>query len=144
VSRIPFPYIKRAPSVYHDGEDRVLEYDARLIDEDKRATLTLKAGFRYRASTPRFAWSFFAPSDCKEWGPLGHDGLYQCMGDPASRPDIIEVEPAGVTWTRAEADRAFRKWMLREGVKAGKARRAYYAVRVFGGSSWKLPGSGAR
>jgi hypothetical protein len=141
---LPFPVSKRKPVVHMDGEYRVLEQMHRLYSERKQAMLTLKPGFRYYASIPRRAWSLIAPSDCGEHGPAGHDALYQSGGDPGSRPDICEVTPAGTTWTQKEADEDFRDWMKHEGMKPRHIRRAYWAVRMFGASSFKKPGAGAR
>ena len=40
-------------------------------------------------------------------------------------------------WSRKEADQVFGRLMREAGVSKIKRRMAYYAVRWFGGSSWK-------
>lgn len=119
-----------------DGEERVLAEDRSLYSARKNATITLKAGFRYRASVPRVFWAFRAPSDCREHGPLGHDGLYQCTGDPSRLPEWISVEPAGVTWTRGEADLEFHDWQLLDGVASHVAEENTAGVRIAGWWAW--------
>lgn len=134
------------PLCRHEGEDRVLENDEyRLWSPRKQATLIVKKGFRFRASSPRPLWWLFAPSDCSEPGSLGHDALYQSQGDPDSRPDICAVEPAGTRWGKVDSDHDYNFWMRRD-PKMKQWRRPFVfgGVYVVGWVAWFKNGAGAR
>ena len=65
------------------------------------------------ASVPRFFWRY-----CHDW--------------------IYRTHPDG--WTKPEADQMFRDLLLEDGVAPRRARRAYWGVKLFGGSSWRQGG----
>lgn len=79
------------------------------------------AGFQTDgASVPRFFWRILPPMG-RYWRPaVLHDYLYR----------------AG-TCSRFLADAVFRDAMRADGVSAWKRLAMYYAVRVFGGRSWR-------
>lgn len=135
--REAFPANGKRPVVVHDGEFRVLQRDFALYSKRKGAVLKLKKGFRFYASIPRPFWSVIAPSDCGDPASGGHDALYQSGGDPATRPDICEVYPAGTTWKRGEADGDFADWMKHDEKKGTVRVLAWLGVRIGGRSSWK-------
>lgn len=79
------------------------------------------------ASVPRFFWRWvFPPNDERaQKAAFAHDFVYR-------------THPAG--WTKAEADKMFYDLLIVEGMPKKYARRAYYGVKFFGGSSWKAGG----
>jgi len=80
------------------------------------------------ASVPRLLWPLVAPFELSVAAPLVHDWLYRHGG---VLPDT------GVTRARKACDQLFLKIMIEEGVPVWRARAAYHAVRLFGGSSFK-------
>ena len=87
-------------------------------------TFIVPAGFESDgASVPRFLWSSVSPQiDPRTLaGAIGHDFLYR-------------RHPAG--WTRAEADDFFYDVIREDGLSWWKAQKAYWGVRLFGGSAW--------
>lgn len=94
--------------------------------------LTIPAGFTLNlASIPRPLWWLIASHELGLIGPLVHDFLYGCQGNPGPACDP-ERE-----FTRKEADRFFLETMKREGVKRLKRQAAYRAVRWFGHFAWR-------
>lgn len=94
--------------------------------------LTVPKGFECDgASVPRFFWSSVSPQiDPRTLaGAIGHDFLYR-------------MHPAG--WTRAEADDFFYDLIREDGLSWWKAQKAYWGVRLFGGSAWSEKQQGGR
>lgn len=79
------------------------------------------------ASVPRFFWRYvFPPGDTHAMrAAFCHDWIYR-------------THPDG--WTKQEADQMFRDFLLEDGVAPRRARRAYWGVKLFGGSSWRQGG----
>ena len=119
--------------MHEEIEIRVHQEDARgnvytLIKSIKWHGLTVPAGFESDgASVPRFFWRYvFPPGDSRAmFAAFIHDFIYR-------------THPQG--WTRKAADEAFRSLLLEDGVSKSRARRAYWGVRLFGGSSWEAGG----
>lgn len=91
--------------------------------------LEIPAGFESDgASVPRIFWSsVFPPGDSKALRPaMIHDFIYR-------------THPHG--WTRKMADEAFYDLLVRGGVSKWRATKAYWGVRLFGGSAWKAGGN---
>jgi len=103
-----------------------------VIDEDLW-TITVPAGYRFdRASIPTVAGVLVTKDSLGCVGPLVHDALYGCDGEP--EPAMGEYEPTCDPWrrfTRLEADQVFRAVMLEDNIKPWRARLAYWAVRLF-------------
>ena len=76
------------------------------------------------ASVPRFFWRWvFPPGDSRAMlAAFAHDFVYR-------------THPQG--WTKADADQMFYDLLRQNGVPYLNAKRAYYGVKFFGGSSWK-------
>ncbi len=94
-------------------------------------TLTVPAGFTSDgASVPEFLWISVSPAIDRRTlaGAVGHDYLYR-------------TTPAG--WTRKEADDFFYDLIRADGLSWWKAQKAYWGVRLFGGSSWQGKGKSA-
>ena len=90
----------------------------------KGKVLTVPAGFKSDgASVPRFFWrSVFPPGDTRALrAAFAHDFIY--------RTHPFE-------WSKAEADEMFYDLLREDGVKWFAAQKAYWGVRLFGGSSW--------
>lgn len=127
-SRLPAPVLTYLP----EREVWRLEEDYMYVDGPTR--LTVAAGFEFDlASVPRAFWWLISPFELSVTAPLMHDWLYAYGG----RPPPGAAEPPR-TYTRKEADQLFRRIMEQEGVPAWRRTLAYYAVRLFGGSGWKV------
>lgn len=85
------------------------------------------------ASIPRIAWPIVAPTDPGvRAAALIHDYFY--------REKVSRLQNAGslaTKVTRKIADEIFYQELLDGNVPKWKARAMYYAVRLFGGGSWK-------
>lgn len=96
-------------------------------------TLTIPKGYTLDlASVPRVLWWFISSFELGLIGPLLHDFLYQCKGEPGTA-----IRPPR-TFTRQQVDRIFLAVMEREGVSAIRRRLAYIAVRLFGAHAWRV------
>ena len=87
--------------------------------------LTVPAGFESDgASVPRFLWSTVSPAlDPRTLrAAIAHDYLYR-------------TTPPG--WTRKEADELFYDFCREDGLSWWASQKAYWGVRIFGGSSWQ-------
>ena len=87
--------------------------------------LTVPAGFQCDgASVPRFLWSSVSPAiDPRTLrAAVVHDYLYR------NAPE---------NWTRKDADELFYDFIREDGLSWWKSQKAYWGVRLFGGSSWK-------
>lgn len=90
-------------------------------------TIVIPEGFRCDlASVPRLVWWLIAPFDLSIAAPVVHDFLYRYGGLLASGQVLI----------RAEADRLMLELMERERVPRWRRVLAFWAVRLFGRSSW--------
>ena len=93
-------------------------------------------------SVPQIAWSLtgIRPDGLNRAASLVHDWIYGFGGIiPLDSHQILENgrwKPAAHFWTREEADRMFGRLMREAGTSKFKRRTAYWAVRLFGGSSW--------
>lgn len=90
------------------------------------------------ASIPRVFWSEIAPFQLSIIAPVTHDFLYQHGGNITTRvkgADVL-IDTAHV-FSRAEADAFLRDLATQQGVPAWRRNAAYYAVRLFGKSSWR-------
>jgi hypothetical protein len=94
---------------------------------------TIRRGFLYDlASTPSLAWLFgFPPYAFGMHGPLIHDFIYRCKGNPP--PEVGSLDKP---ITRKEADRIFVDMARADGAPAWKCKVAYAAVRLFGWLAW--------
>lgn len=122
------------------GDPPALTYDCRgnpryrwrlvrtYLYHGRLCTIVIPEGFRCDlASVPRLVWWLIAPFELSLAAPLVHDFLYRYGGMLASGQVLI----------RAEADTLFRELMEREHVPAWRRFLAYWAVRLFGRSSWR-------
>ena len=99
---------------------------------DGTTTITVPAGFEFDlSSVPRAFWGLIAPFELSITAPLVHDFLYKHRGDPPAG----SIDPSR-TYTRAEADRLFRRIMEQEGVAGWRRVLGYASVRLFGGGEW--------
>ena len=99
---------------------------------DGETTITIPAGFEFDlSSVPRAFWWLIAPFELSITAPLVHDFLYQHRGDPPAG----SIDPPR-RYSRAEADRLFRRIMEQEGVAAWRRVLGYGAVRLLGGGDW--------
>lgn len=109
----------------------ILAEEYRYQDGDH--ALIVPFGFTLNlASIPRPLWTLVSTFELGLVGPIIHDFLYGCGGNP----------PAGTcvphrTYTRDEADVLFKELMKREKVPDWRWRTAYQAVRSFGASAWR-------
>ena len=88
-------------------------------------TFTVPAGFESDGcSTPRFLWDSVSPAVHPQTlrAAIAHDYLYR-------------TQPEG--WTRAEADDLFYDLCREDGFSWWKSQKAYWGLRLFGGSAWK-------
>jgi hypothetical protein len=80
------------------------------------------------ASVPRALWWYAPPVGLYSAAALCHDWLYANKGvRPMLAPPVL---------SRATCDAIFRNLMLRAGVRPGKARAMWLAVRSFGWAPW--------
>lgn len=103
-------------------------YDPRM-----ETSLTGREGFVFDlASVPRILWVKTAPYELSILAPLFHDLLYRHGGKSGEFLTIKNGE-----YTRRDADKLFNLHMKQEGVSWWRRHPAYYAVRLFGGGSWR-------
>jgi hypothetical protein len=103
-------------------------YETDLISPVGWWAVNIPAGFVWDgASVPRLLWTLsgIRPGGRMVGPSLVHDYLYR------------RRRPTNCDYTRKDADQLFRYLMLKAGLSKMKARRAYWAVRLFGRSSWK-------
>lgn len=76
------------------------------------------------ASVPRAFWATISPrvDPATIRGAVAHDYLYR-------------THPQG--WTRADADALFRDLIREDGLSWWRTQKAYWGVRLFGGSAWQ-------
>jgi hypothetical protein len=103
--------------------------------------LTIPAGFQCDlASVPRILWWWISPFDLGA-AAIPHDWIYSHGGKlpDGSHQKLVNGtwENLPQAWTREEADRLFARMMRDVGVPRFMRRRAYNAVRLFGGGAWK-------
>lgn len=97
------------------------------------STVYVPEGFRFDlASIPRFLWPLVGPMELSIEAPLLHDYLYRHKGK-LPQDSVIPFR----SFTRAQADRAFRDLMGEEMVGGTRRWAAYWAVRLFGWLSWR-------
>ena len=90
--------------------------------------LVVPAGFESDgASVPRIFWGYVFPSGDNRamFAALVHDYIYR-------------THPYG--WIKRDADDAFRDLLKLGGVPLFRAWKAYWGVRLFGGSAWNAGG----
>lgn len=105
------------------GDILTLKEDLRV--EWNGRELIVPAGFQCDgASVPRFLWSSVSPAiDPRTLrAAICHDYLYRNA-------------PAG--WTRKDADELFYDFIRADGLSWWSSQKAYWGVRLFGGSSWQ-------
>lgn len=110
----------------HKSDERGNVYTLResLNFEWRGKHISVPAGFESDgASVPRFFWRWvFPPGDTRALrAAFAHDWVYR-------------THPEG--WTKPEADRMFRELLEMDGIETRCARRAYWGVKLFGGSAW--------
>lgn len=96
-----------------------------VLEEDYEDSIfpwTIKKGFYFIASIPRFVWSILSPEELTLEAALVHDYCYKY-------PDKY--------CNRKQADKFFRDIMKREGVPYWKRVIAYRAVRLCAGGVWE-------
>lgn len=118
--RLPIPIIQPIPG----EDDAVLKetYTASFpISKQETASVTIRPGFRFSASIPRFFWRVVGHPLQGEFLPasLVHDALYQSEYT-----------------TRLIADKAFLHLLRNQGVGKSKAYTMYAAVRSCGWWLW--------
>lgn len=104
--------------------------------------ITVPAGFvNNLASVPRILWFYISPFDLGR-AALVHDYLYARRGRlplgyfTRKKDNGWHWEPVDKPWSRYDADRLFARMMRESGVSRTKRRRAFWAVRIFGGGAW--------
>ena len=106
-----------------------------LTEDYRYRAFLIPSGFRWDgASVPRLFWTLTGvrPGGRILGASCIHDALYRYGGEvPVSWNDPIRY------WSRKEADQLFRKMMKGAGIGWLQCHRAYWAVRMFGGRSWK-------
>ena len=77
-------------------------------------------------STPRFLWATISPAIDQRTlrAAICHDYIYR-------------VQPAG--WTRKDADLMLYQFCREDGLGWYAANKAYYGLRLFGGTAWNDP-----
>jgi hypothetical protein len=124
----PRPNIRYEPST----DSWIAEEAFTVVDRKLGRMLFVTQGFTCDgASIPRFCWRLVGKHELGEEAPCAHDLLYRTGGAPPRQPRT------GPKWSKQEADDLFHRIMLASGVKPWKAKVAYAAVKVFGGSSWR-------
>ena len=86
--------------------------------------ITIPEGFRSDGfSTPRILWSTISPAIDQRTlrAAICHDYIYR-------------VQPAG--WTRKDADLMLYQFCREDGLSWWPAQKAYYGLRLFGGTAW--------
>lgn len=109
--------------------------DTEYRDPDTGAHLYLPAPFDFDgASIPRLLWSAIGKHELGVRAPLWHDWLYRGGG----KPSWGHISGVG-GYTRAMADRLFRRHLEEDEVPRWRRTAAWAAVRAFGQSSWRSP-----
>ena len=113
-------------TIHHaDSRGNILTLSNDLTVYWRGRTLTVGRGFKSDgASVPRFLWSTVSPAiDPRTLrAAIVHDYLYR-------------TTPPG--WTRKEADELFYDFCREDGLSWWASQKAYWGIRLFGGSSWK-------
>lgn len=94
----------------------------------KGRILIVPAGFRSDgASVPEFLWATVSPAIDPRTirAAVAHDYLYR-------------HHPEG--WTRADADAMFYDLIREDGLNWWRSQKAYWGLRMFGGSAWEAVG----
>ena len=114
------------------------------MHEEALYRITVPKGFVSNlASVPRILWFYISPFDLGR-AAIVHDWLYAKRGAlPGTsfqrwKGEWFEGEWTVVSerWSRRDADRLFARMMRESGVSRTKRRRAFWAVRIFGGGKW--------
>lgn len=103
----------------------VLQLKRSMTYRWKEKLLKVPRGFRSDgASVPRFLWATVSPQiDPRTLaGAIGHDYIYR-------------NHPEG--WTRKDADDFFYDVIREDGLSWWASQKAYWGVRLFGGSAWE-------
>lgn len=124
-------------------ELKVKEVDGNFKQIQNR--ITIPSGFRYDgASVPRIFWTLtgIKPDGLQRAAALVHDMIYVQKGDLPEGMQEQEVSPGSWKptygkWSRYDADRLFRRMLLRAGMKKGRVKMMYFAVRAAGWTYWK-------
>lgn len=94
----------------------------KIVFEER--TFVIPAGFESDgASVPRFFWRIIFP-------PLDHRAIRAGV----AHDWIYRNQPPG--WTRKDADRMFRQFLIEDGLPKFRARLAYWGVRLGGWRAW--------
>jgi len=114
------------------------------LGEASRKRIYVPSGFEYDgASVPRGAWTFIGmtPDGLHRAGALVHDFIYKYGGilpsDSYARMINGQWTNSLYQFSRKEADNLFLKMMAQAGVTKIRRTLAYWAVRMFGWSSWE-------
>ena len=112
--------------VHHEtARGDILTLKEELVILWRGKVLVVPEGFESDgASVPRFLWASVSPRiDPRTLrGAVVHDFIYR------NHPD---------GWIRKEADELFYDLIREEGLSWGKAQKAYWGVRLFGGAAWR-------
>ncbi len=132
------------PAITRDDARGLWRVDEDVIAFSRGYTLIVPKDFETDlASIPRVLWNVIAPFDLSCVAPIVHDWLYQHGGTIETQVQSATIclrHPR--TFTRADADAFLLDLMTQEDVPAWRRQSAYWAVRLFGGSSWQsLPPS---
>lgn len=120
--RIVYDNLPDVEVVEHEADDRGNIYT--LKKPINYCGVWVPTGFECDgASVPRFLWGAVFPQGDHQamYGAIFHDYCYR-------------THP--VEWSRWESDKAFYDLMRMGGVPYCRAQKAYWGVRLFGGSAW--------
>ena len=110
------------PTSTDNGDAYALLEPLFITWRDKK--LEVPVGFRCDGcSVPEFLWGTVSPKIDPRTirGATAHDYIYR-------------THPAG--WTRKEADELFYEVIHKDGLSWWRSQKAYWGVRIFGGSAW--------
>jgi hypothetical protein len=105
------------------GDIVTMQEDLMVIWKDR--VLRIQEGFASDGcSTPRFLWDSVSPAVHPQTirAAIAHDYLYR-------------TQPEG--WTRKDADDMFYDLCREDGFSWWKSQKAYWGLRLFGGSAWE-------
>ena len=111
------------PTVNENGDDYALLEPLVMTLRDKQ--LVVPVGFWcVGCSVPEYLLGTVSPKIDPRTirGATAHDYIYR-------------THPAG--WTRKEADELFYEVIHKDGLSWWRSQKAYWGVRIFGGSAWR-------
>lgn len=138
IRQLPYPQVEPMEgNRYRVAKPYTYEWE----HEGETYRITVPTGFvNNLASVPRILWFYISPFDLGR-AAIVHDWLYAKRGALPGDSFQRATREAGWVrvdeqWSRHDADRLFARMMRESGVSRAKRRRAYWAVRIFGGGAW--------